>query len=76
MGITVLEVPGKSYPFHEHLNSLSDLISGHIQKPALRINNHGFRDNISNGHPRIQRGIGVLENHLHVLPGFKEVMLV
>ena len=37
------------------------------------VNNHGFADNIADGHSRVEGSVGVLKNHLHSLPEWEHV---
>ena len=32
------------------------------------MNHHGLAQNLANGHPGIERGVGILEDHLHLPP--------
>jgi len=64
MGICVDQAAGQSHGVHQLLHLLNQRSSG----GALFIDDQRLRNQLADGHTGVQRGEGVLEYHLHILP--------
>ncbi len=76
MGEAVLEEPGEAHALHELLDALLHLLLGHVQDAVLVVDPHGLGDDVTGSHARIQRGVGILEHHLHALAGGDQILVL
>ncbi len=71
MGVGVGKPLGQSHQVHQPLHLRVQLFPGHPPLPLQRL-----PDNLADGHPGIQGGVGVLEDDLHFFPEGMEPFLV
>ena len=71
MGIASRMFPGQTYPLQNGVDIIIGLFSGFYNM----VGNQRLRDDVPDCHSRIQRGVGVLEDHLHLFPAGLQLLL-